>query len=238
MDVNDHIPDALCSKILRSMRENFAGPSKLLLKHRNFDYLRSSFINEFEEKLSKTGFKKVSFTSTNGVTNVIFRRDAISAISQQSSKTNFRDILSNKTSGSLRAHPLNSDIGRNACRCVEEETKSSSDAEVHWSTIAENGVQSVVGCLKMYSDKSQKSLATGEIICHPLHLTLFNFSEQNWRHHISNGSMIIAQMASFVQKFHLDVLHWAVWKTSVSQRFKILCSTSSSRHYWELHGER
>lgn len=202
------------------MKENFAGLSKFLQMYRNFDCLRSNFIKEWEKKLSKTGFKMVSSTWTNDGTNFIFRRNAISALSQQISETNYTNIMSHKISGDLHSHPLNSDIRRDTCRWIEQEIKGYRDAEVHWSTVAENGVQSLVGCLQMYSDMSQTSLVAGEVVLYSLHWTILNVLEQTRQHHISNESTIIE------------------YTPASYKRFSLMCSTERFEKHRSLKGSK
>lgn len=81
------------------MKGNCASLSKFLQKYKTFDCLTSSFIIDCEKKIFKTGFNKVSCTSTNGAANFILRRNFNSAISQQTCKKNYKHIISHKISG-------------------------------------------------------------------------------------------------------------------------------------------
>lgn len=91
MDVSDNIYNASRDEMLKTMKENFAGLSKFLQNFRHRDYLRSSFIKECEEKLSKTGLKMISSTSNNGVSNVIFRKSLLSNIAADQNYELFRN---------------------------------------------------------------------------------------------------------------------------------------------------
>lgn len=162
-------------------------------------------ISECEETFLKTGLRDTSGTSSSAPNNIILRRNAVCAISQQMSKTNCPDIRSHKTSVDLRLHPLNYHIRRESIRWFEEEIEGSRDAKVNWSFIAENKVQSFAGCFVMIFDKAQRSVAAEAVIFCFLHWNLLNLSEQTWWKYISSRSTIIAEIPFLYRNYFWGV---------------------------------
>lgn len=61
---------------------------------------------------------------------------------------------------------------------VKEHTKSSKKPESTWNTAPENKMQSNVGCVQIYSVKSQISFKSGGLAFCPFCVTLLNFSKR------------------------------------------------------------
>lgn len=75
-------------------------------------------------------------------------------------------------------YTMNAEIGGSARKAVEEHMKSSEKLKSRWKNASDNKLQSVVGFVQMYSEKSQISLKAGGLTFYPLHITLLNFSEK------------------------------------------------------------
>lgn len=59
-----------------------------------------------------------------------------------------------------------------------------------WKCKSIDSIQSSVGCLQLFSDKSRTSLNGGSLSAYRLQITLLNLSEEQRRGHIVSGRTI------------------------------------------------
>lgn len=72
---------------------------------------------------------------------------------------------------SVISNSLNAEIEKNACPAVQKAVSTSEDPDMSWKTSEKDGTMSVVGCIELFSDKSQISLSTSSKKFFPLHMT-------------------------------------------------------------------
>lgn len=89
---------------------------------------------------------------------------------------------------------MNDRIGADACDGVELAVQSCHNHNVIWKKEEKDKVQSVVGCLQLYSEKSQTSLSAAPYAFHPLHITLLYFSKEMRRKQIVFGSSVVSYL--------------------------------------------
>lgn len=73
---------------------------------------------------------------------------------------------------------MNAETGVIARKAAEEHIKKPKKSESLWNTAPEDILQSKVGCVRIYGDKSRASHKTGDLTFYPLHITLPSFSER------------------------------------------------------------
>lgn len=95
--------------------------------------------------------------------------------------------LENSTS----CHPMNSNIDSAACLTALKQIKTSFGHLVSWKYGHTDGIQSAIGCLQIFSEKSQTSISAGATQFYPIHVTLQNLKEDARRINNVIGTTVV-----------------------------------------------
>lgn len=68
------------------------------------------------------------------------------------------------------------------------------DVDIFRGTLHTDSDQSAIGCLQLFSNKSETSLSSGAFIFYPMNSTLLNFTEKTRPDHISNYLTVFAYL--------------------------------------------
>lgn len=187
-------PDRLCNALLVTMRKYSSYIEHFVTTFSSIDLMRSYKTTRMEGKLMRGGFEKRVMTASNGLKYELYCRNPVDVLVDQVAKTPSDGVVTVHGERDVYCHPLNSFIGKYACPAAERAIKQDCDSSVSWKTYAEDGVQSAIGCLQIFSDKSQTSLKAGSLVFYPLHVTLLNFTEEWRRAHITSGRTITSYL--------------------------------------------
>lgn len=89
---------------------------------------------------------------------------------------------------------MSSNIGNLGCSATEKFSKRHEYVEVMLKYNRKDSEQSFIVAIQLFSDKSFTSLGENDIEFYPVHLTLFNFTEQWLKSYIKNGDNILAYL--------------------------------------------
>lgn len=96
---------------------------------------------------------------------------------------------------------MNAMLGKEMCPAVENEIKGNSDPSVFWNCLKTDGIESIVGAIQVFSDKSQMTLSSDSVQFYTLHLTLLNLRNETHTRHINSGSSVISYLpCSFLMR--------------------------------------
>lgn len=143
------------------------------------------FIHGFEKKELLTRFVTSCHLSL---------LNAASLLWQQIRRTPNSKIYFGSALGGTRSHASNAEVGVAACQAVEKHNKSFTRLGFVWKTTKEDNVQSVIGCVQVFSDKYQTSLKAGGLAFYPLYVTLINFSGKMGHLQILSKAAVLAYL--------------------------------------------
>ena len=156
---------------------------------------------KFEEKiifskLRNQGFEPVIIHDPDsGIECDVYMRSPAGVLQKQikgSSTSNTVYNPNERTRDEEISHPLHGKLGREGVPAVTNLIMSHTGRESMWCTEENNGKQSFVGMLQLYSDKSQTTLKESAFQFYPFHITLLNFTEPYRRNCIINGLSLVA----------------------------------------------
>lgn len=98
-------------------------------------------------------------------------------LQNQISTSDRQSFICNSYFTKVQSHPINADIGNDACQAVQNAINSHSDKEVKWMRNERNGENSFIWAIEFFSDKSKTSLGAGSLKFYPLNITALNFIE-------------------------------------------------------------
>lgn len=101
---------------------------------------------------------------------------------------NPKDIIVWLVEPHVLSHPTNAEIETRACAAVKHVVKARLRSSAQWKDEIDDSIQPAVGCLQIYSDKTQKSLSASSNSFYPLYVTLLNFIKHMRRRLIVLGS--------------------------------------------------
>lgn len=96
-------------------------------------------------------------------------------------------------------HATNAEIGKFACAAGRRAVMNSKNRNVFWTEQKFGEVQSIVGCVRVFSDKSQISPAARCMKFYSLHIILLNFIEELKRHCILSETSIVEYLPIFFE---------------------------------------
>ncbi|NJK52916.1 MAG: hypothetical protein HC936_08975 [Leptolyngbyaceae cyanobacterium SU_3_3] len=149
---------------------------------------------QMHRQLVDQGFERKDFETSVGLSCTLFLKNAASVLEQQISAVNNDDFYHEPGPQVPQSHPMNAKLGVFARDAVEQHIKSSEMLESIWNIGSHDKWKSVVGCVQLYSDKSQTSLKAGGLTFYPLHITLMNFSEKIRRLQIMSGATVLGYL--------------------------------------------
>lgn len=88
------------------------------------------------------------------------------------------------------SNPINFYVGTHVWAAVKQEIKTDPHVSVTWKQKKEDGSQSAVGCLRIYSDKSQTSFTASPFVLYLIHITVFNFTKDQRRKQIVLSALL------------------------------------------------
>lgn len=89
---------------------------------------------------------------------------------------------------------MNAEIKTRAYVVVEDAVKTSPNLDTIWKEEKEDNVQSVVGCVQIYSGKWQTSLSASSHSFYPFNKTLLTFTEQMSYNLIVGGPTVVSSL--------------------------------------------
>lgn len=92
---------------------------------------------------------------------------------------------------------MNADIGKSSCAAAKRSAMHRKTKNVIRREQKFDGVQSIVGCVQIFGDKSQILLAAGSLKFCLLHITLLSFAEKFRKHCILSEASIVANLPIF-----------------------------------------
>lgn len=101
----------------------------------------------------------------------------------------------------LKFHPMSAAVGASTCDAVERHMKCSTRLHFVSKTAEDDSTQFVVGCVQIFSNKSQTSLKAGGLRFNPLYITLLDFTDHMRRLQILSGNIIVVYLSV---SFHTD----------------------------------
>lgn len=153
-----------------------------------------------QENATNWGFRKQSLQASTGLLCTVYCRNPVSVLKKQVQLCS-EDIIARYFGEKDHVtNPFNGAIGKHACKAVEQWIKESSDLSISWKSLNDDGIKSMVGCLKFFSDKSQIffsdksqiSLFAGSQLFNAIHVTLLKFTEERKRKLIERGETVVA----------------------------------------------
>lgn len=142
------------------------------------DNLKSFSIDREQSQLSTLIFEKREVCSSTGLTCAMILQNAALELGQPILSAHNSAIYFGSIMHGLKPHPICAEIGILAYREIEQHTDCSKRWDLIWISEDDDNLQSVVGCVRIFSDKSQTSLRAEELVFYPLHVPLINF--RNW----------------------------------------------------------
>lgn len=88
--------------------------------------------------------------------------------------------------------PLHVKIGQKAVSETERFVNESSSRKISWKSRKRDDIESAIGCLQLFSDKSHVSMSAGSFMFYLMHITLLKILEEMRRKHISSGRTVRA----------------------------------------------
>lgn len=183
-----------CDEFLATMRNHQESVSEFMEQFHTIHDIKQRRRIELSDSLTKQGFVEHKRRSASEMSYAVYCRDPLHVIREQVRLTPTSDIIIRYIPSEEYSHPLNSGIGRNVLPLAEDYIQRHTNNDVRWHSIHSDGEQSCIGCLQLFSDKSQTSLSAGAFKFYPIHITLLNFTETTRRKHICDGRTVFAYL--------------------------------------------
>lgn len=120
------------------------------------------------------GLTKLTYVASSGIELTIHTKNFVFVIQDNVHYTKENDLVLSIPEHLSLCDPMNGNIGSAACLGASKRIKATSEHLAGWTYRHIDGIQSAIGCLQIYSDKSQTSAPAGAAQFHLFHVILQN----------------------------------------------------------------
>lgn len=138
------------------------------------------------------GFEKAIFSSRTCLKYAFYRRNAKNVFLNQIEECDDENKIVSVGNRTSLLHPPETQLGTNGCMTLEHAIKFSKDSSVCWTEMQTDGVTFIVGCLKLFSDKSHTALSAGPLQLYPFRVFFLNFNSAYRHMTIAHEETVVA----------------------------------------------
>lgn len=170
----------------------------------NFNTLKSA--SNIKDKLGMYQLTTQEFVTKKVLSSLeivckLYLRNTSKLLRKQIESTRDKNIYFQVRPHVAKYHPMSATFDVSEYDAVENHIKFSSRMDFVLKTSKEDSIQSVVGCVQIFSGNSQTSMKAVGLTFYPLRITLLIFTEKSRRLKVAFGTTVVAYLPL---SFHID----------------------------------